>query len=84
MYVLEWHHASNNFHVQPLARALDSNRYAFAENRAAAYIAIGLGTHDEMTALADELRPVMRAREVASSRHKVASSGLHASEGRDG
>ena len=65
-YVLEWSHSSNGFHVHPLARALESGRAAFRENRRSDYVPIAAGTLDAVTALADELRPVLKGRQAVA------------------
>ena len=60
-WVLEWHEGCAHFHVQRLADAVASNRRAFVEGRAPAWVPIACGTQDEVGAFADALRPTLLA-----------------------
>lgn len=65
MHVLEWSQSSNGFHIQPLEKSIQSNKDAFTEDRRSNYIVVGIGSHDAMTELAEELRPILEYRNAA-------------------
>lgn len=64
-WVLEWSGRQNNFHVQRLKHALQSNLAMFAKDGRNDYLTLAIGTHDEVSAMADELRPVQFKRDEA-------------------
>jgi histidinol-phosphate/aromatic aminotransferase/cobyric acid decarboxylase-like protein len=66
MYVLEWAEGSSYFHVQELQRALMSNLVRFQKNKPGRWIPLAVGTDEEMSALADQLRPLLIRREAAA------------------
>lgn len=72
MYVLEWCRDSNNLHVQQLAQSLESAQRAFTQNNPVRYVIIGTGTHAEMLALADQVRPIVVRRQRAIDRQEAA------------
>ncbi|WP_206169509.1 hypothetical protein [Variovorax guangxiensis] len=66
-WVLLWSQRQNAFHIEPLARMLDANRKAFAEDRSSDYVVLELGNREVVDAAADALRPVIHARETAAA-----------------
>lgn len=65
LWVLEWHHESNNIHIQPVSRMVGMNRTRFAINAPAAgrYAPIFIGTRKQVEAEADRIRPTLVKRE---------------------
>ena len=63
LYVLEWSKKQGFFHIQKLDDVLAANRQAFEENKSLNdYHMLSVGTREEMSALADELRGELCAR----------------------
>ena len=64
IWVLEWHQASNNLHIQPLNHLLSKNRQAYANNtQRPNWITLYVGSQDECSRAADAIRPTLRQRE---------------------
>lgn len=63
--VLEWHHESNNIHIQPLSRMTGLNRTRFVLNApvASRYVPIFIGTRKQVEQEADKVRPTLIKRE---------------------
>ncbi len=62
-YALLWSRKSNGFHVEPLAQTAESGMRFFRANTSNDYLLIAFGTDDEVSAKADELRPLLVERE---------------------
>lgn len=56
-YVLEWNHASNSFHIQPLADSLAWAQKCFMEDRENVWPVIMVGSKDAVHSLANSQRP---------------------------
>jgi len=65
LWVLLWSQSQNALHVEPLARMLDSNRAAYAENRRMDYVPLVLGTKDLIQGVANSVRGTLAARDRA-------------------
>lgn len=64
LWVLEWHHRSNNIHIQPLASTVGVNLSKFhLDVEPGAWVPICVGTRDEVDAAADSVRPTLIERE---------------------
>lgn len=57
-YALLWSRKSNGFHIEPLQRTCESGMQFFRHNQANDYLVIFVGTSDECSTQADELRPI--------------------------
>lgn len=62
-YALLWSKKSNCFHIELLTDTARKGRTFFFNNSTNDYLVIAFGSHDECSAKADELRPVVRERE---------------------
>lgn len=63
IYALLWSRKSNGFHIEPLSRSAESGMRFFQGNTTNDYLLIAFGTDDEVSAKADELRPLLVKRE---------------------
>lgn len=65
LWVLEWHHGSNNIHIQPLGAMVGLNQLRFVLNHppAGRYVPIFIGSREQVEREADKVRPVLAARE---------------------
>ena len=64
LWVLEWHHRSNNLHVQPIARTVETNLAKLHTNEEpGAWVPIFVGTKAEVDKAADRVRPILIERE---------------------
>ncbi|VTU34218.1 hypothetical protein [Variovorax sp. RA8] len=59
IYALLWSKKSNGFHTEPLSRTAQSGMRFFEGNMTNDYLLIAFGTDDEVSAKADELRPLL-------------------------
>lgn len=65
LWVLEWHHRSNNIHIQPLTSTVGVNLSKFhLDVEPGAWVPICVGTRDEVDAAADSVRPTLITREA--------------------
>ena len=63
LYVLEWSKKQGMPHVQRLEHTLSHNRQAYMDDKAVGdYIPLFVGTHDEVSAAADAIRPTLEKR----------------------
>jgi hypothetical protein len=67
-YVLEWSHASNNFHIQPLADSLAWAQKCFIDNRANNWTTLMIGDRRAVDNFADHHRQKLGDR-VKAVRH---------------
>lgn len=63
LWALLWSKKANCFHVEPLERTAKSGQRFFDENMTNDYLLISFGTYDEVSARADELRPLTKERD---------------------
>lgn len=71
-HVLLWSRNQNALHIEPVERMLSSNRDAYRDDRACDYIAIFMGSRDEMCAAADACRNTLLNRLPASALREAA------------
>lgn len=63
LWILEWSHEANTFHVQELKRSIDGWRRHFLENSAPNdWVPIFVGTEQEVDAEADRMDQIIVAR----------------------
>lgn len=70
-YALLWSKKSNCFHIEPLQDTVANGLRFFRAQQTNDYLVIGIGTHDECSAKADELRPALRERDVVRRLHEA-------------
>ena len=63
-YVLLWSKKSNCFHIELLHDTVAKGLRFFRAQQTNDYLVIGIGTHDECSAKADELRPTLTERDA--------------------
>lgn len=64
LWVLEWSHKSNGFHIQKACQMASANRVAYMEDRKPQdWVVIHLGTKDECHEAADAARVTLIQRE---------------------
>lgn len=63
IFVLEWSYSTNNFHIQPLDRAMADAQMRFIDNKAINYAPIYIGTFDQVSKFADHHRRRLYDRE---------------------
>jgi len=63
-YVLEWSQQQNAFHIQTLDNLLKTNAKCFAANKAHQYMTLLIGSEDECSKAANELRDTLKVREL--------------------
>lgn len=64
LWVLEWSHKSNGFHIQPARLMASANRLAYMEDRKPQdWVVIHLGSKDECHEAADAARGTLTRRE---------------------
>ena len=63
-YALLWSKKSNCFHIEPLQDTVAKGLRFFRAQQTNDYLVIGIGTHDECSAMADELRPTLTERDA--------------------
>ena len=63
-YALLWSKKSNCFHIEPLHDTVVKGLRFFRAQQTNDYLVIGIGTHDECSAKADELRPTLTERDA--------------------
>lgn len=61
-WALLWSQSQSGFHIEPLARMLESNRQAYAEDRRMDYVPLHIGTADECHGIADSCRKTVATR----------------------
>lgn len=71
-HVLLWSRSQNALHIEPVQRMLSSNRDAYRDDRACDYIAIAMGSREDMDAAADACRGTLDGRRPASERREAA------------
>lgn len=59
IHALLWSKKANAFHTEPLSRAAESGMRFYQGNMTNDYLLIAFGTDDEISAKADELRPLL-------------------------
>lgn len=57
-YALLWSRKSNGFHIEPLSSTCEAGMRFFQSNQANDYLVLFVGTRDQVSDKADELRPV--------------------------
>jgi hypothetical protein len=67
MWVLLWSHSQNCTHVEPLARMLDANRLAYANNSPMDYVPLFVGRQEDAFAMSSSLRQTLHKREAERS-----------------
>lgn len=63
-YALLWSKKSNCFHIELLHDIVAKGLRFFRAQQTNDYLVIGIGTHDECSAKADELRPTLTERDA--------------------
>jgi len=64
LWILEWHHASNNIHIQPLAMTIQGNLARFRANQnPGVWVPLFIETKAEVDETADQVRPLLIERE---------------------
>lgn len=64
LWALLWSKQANCFHIEPLERSAEAGKRFFKANQTNDYLLLSYGSFDEVSALADELRPACLERET--------------------